>query len=165
MNLIDLIQPIFELTFTFILGSLIFLGFRAIQSHWSDIPDVEIVTHSFEKGKTEYTEPPRPHSKTFGDFLQLALMSTPNRQKKLTQVFSLLIQEYIEIGEHNGKYSENLTLLINNPNQWLQDQHDHIKRTNLSRKRYTSDILYERFIEILIEVQDLLGIPLLSEIE
>ncbi len=165
MNLIDLIQPIFELTFTFILGSLVFLGFRAIYKHWSDINEQQVVSYTFKKGKTEYIEPPRPHSKTFGDFLQLALMSTPNRQKKLTQVFSLLIQENIEIGEHTGKYSENLILLVNDPNKWLLDQHNQISRTNLSRERYTSDILYEQFIQILIEVQELLGVTLLSEME
>ncbi len=165
MNLIDIIQPIFELTFTFILGSFVFLGFRAIYSHWSDINEQEVDSHSFKKGKTEYIEPPRPHSKTFGDFLQLALMSTPNRQKKLTQVFSLLIKEYIESEDHTGNYSENLTLLLNDPNKWILDQHDQINRTNLSRNRYTSDILYEQFIQILIEVQALLGITLLSEME
>lgn len=163
MNLIDIAVPVLMITFPFVLISLLFFGLRAIYSHWlKDIehPDV----HIYRKGNTEYNEPLRPHSKTFSDLVKLAIMSTPHRQRQLTRSFSQLLNETINHNLYSKQeISESLKSLMDNPDTWLDQIYDEISRSSELKKKYTSDILHNRFIQLLKETQELIKFPLLPE--
>lgn len=163
MNLIDVAVPILKITFPFVLISLLFFGLRAIYSHWlKDIehPDV----HIYRKGNTEYNEPLRPHSKTFNDLVKLAIMSTPHRQRQLAQTFSQLLNETINYDLYSkNAISESLKSLMDNPDTWLDQIYYEIEQSSKLKKKSTSEFLYNRFIQILKETQELIQIPLLPE--
>ena len=162
MNLIDFIRSILELTTPFVLIALIFVGYRVISSY--RIKEEEILNvYSFKKGKTEYIDPPRPLSTTFSNLLQLAMMSTPKQQKQLTDTFSRLINEQIdiELASSEIQYSASLKRLIEDPDAWFKEIYDQTANTGIFRNKHTSEILYEKFIKILAEIQEIFDIPLL----
>ncbi|WP_455139679.1 hypothetical protein [Candidatus Hodarchaeum mangrovi] len=163
MNLIDIAVPVLMTTFPFVLISLLFFGLRAIYSHWlKDIeyPDV----HNYRKGNTEYKEPPRPHSKSFSDLVELAIMSTPHRQRQLARTFSQLLNETLNHDLFTENLmSESLKSLIDNPDRWLDQMYDEISRSSELKKKFTSEILHNHFIQLLKEIKELIQIPLLPE--
>ena len=166
MSLIDRIQSILITTIPLVIIALIFLGYRAVSSH--RIREGEITNdYSFKKGKIEYNDPPRPHSPTFNDFLQLAMMSTPGLQTQLTHTVSRLIKEQIDIELVSSKiqYSTSLNGLIEDPDAWLKEIYDKIAKTDISHSKQASEILYEKLIKILAEIQEILNLPLLLESE
>jgi len=142
---------------------LIILGFRAISSHWFKDEEVTYID-SFNKGKTEYIDPPRPNSPIFNELFHLALMATPNLQKRLTHTFSRVIKEQINITHVSSErqYSSSFKRLIEDPDLWLQEIYDYHIQTNVSRTKSTSEMLYENFLIILIELQEILGVPLVE---
>jgi hypothetical protein len=165
LNLIDYIQPVFELLYPFILFSLLLFGWRAINSYWLN-QETTRELNQFKKGKIKYLESPRPLSSNFKKFLQLALMSTPTRQKQLTELFSDSIKEYLEVRPQprSTQFSEGLNLLINDPISWLQHQYDNIASLSKhQKKKSTSDFLYEEYIVILLELEILLDIQMLYQ--
>ncbi|MFX0182618.1 MAG: hypothetical protein ACFE95_05995 [Candidatus Hodarchaeota archaeon] len=167
MNLIDYIQPFFEILYPFILFSLLLFGWRAINSYWLK-QETTRESNKFKKGSIKYIESPRPLSSNFKKYLQLALMSTPTRQKQLTELFSDSIKEYLELYPQPRKrqFSEGLNLLINDPSSWLQYQHDNIASLSKhQKKKSTSDFLYEEYISILLELEILLDIEMLNKMD
>ncbi|MFX0171498.1 MAG: hypothetical protein ACFE9L_06230 [Candidatus Hodarchaeota archaeon] len=167
MNIIDIIHPIFEFLLTFILISLLLFGWRTINSYWSKQKTKKEQTN-FKKANVEYKDPPRPLSKKFYGFFQLALMTTRHRQEQLTRTFSNSIKEYLELKPQLGnvKFSSNFNLLINDPNLWLQRQYDIISSSTKSQKKKSSpDFLYEEYVKILVELEELMDIQLLCPAE
>lgn len=143
---------------------LIFLTFWAINSFRSK--RIEENTYLFEKAKTEYLKPPRPHSELYTDFLQLTSSAYSKQQVKIALVLSQLIKDYMELSGHTVSsesinLSKNLKLLLTDPDEWFSLQLNFIDRSELSRKEGLS----KRYIQILDEVQQLLNIPLVSEME
>jgi hypothetical protein len=142
---------------------MIILGFRAISSHWFKEEEASYVD-SFDKGKTEYIDPPRPNSPIFNELFHLALMATPNQQKRLTHTVSRVIKEQMNIihvsSEH--PYSTSFKRLIEDPDLWFQEINDYHIQTTGSRAKSTSEMLYENFLIILIELQEILGVPLVE---
>lgn len=114
----------------------------------------------------KYIESPRPLSSNFKKYLQLALMSTPTRQKQLTELFSDSIKEYLELRPQprSRQFSEGLNLLINDPSSWLQHQYDNIAGKH-QKKKSTSEFLYEEYIAILLELEILLDIQVLNKMD
>ncbi|MFX0050374.1 MAG: hypothetical protein ACFFAJ_13250 [Candidatus Hodarchaeota archaeon] len=167
MNIVDVIRPIFELLLQFILISLLLFGWRTINSYWSKQEPKKLQT-KFMKANVKYKDPPRPLSKKYYGFLQLAQMTTRHRQEQLTRAFSNSIKEYIELKPQLGKveFSTNFNLLIDNPNLWLQHQYDIITSfSKFKKKKSTSDFLYEEYIKILVEMEELMDIQLLFPAE
>ena len=142
---------------------LIILGFSAISSRWfkeEELPSID----SFSKGKMEYLDPPRPNSPKFKELFHLALMATSNQQKRLTHTFSRIIKEQISITQASSKrpYSTSFKRLIEDPDLWLQEIYDHPTQITGSRTKSTSEMLYENFLSILLELQEILGVPLVE---
>ncbi len=167
MNIADAVNPVFELFLQFILFSLLFYGWRTINSYWLK-EELLKDQNKFRKGKIKYKEPPRPFSKVFYGFLQLALMKTHSRQEQLTRVFSNSIKEYLELKPQLGnvKFSDNFNLLVNDPNSWLQHQYDKIIYSKkFQRKKSVSDFLYEEYIKVLVELEESMDIQLLVKSE
>ncbi|MFX0123142.1 MAG: hypothetical protein ACFFAE_05850 [Candidatus Hodarchaeota archaeon] len=163
MNLLELMKPGFELTYTFVLGALVFLTFRAAYSHWADQNDQKGGYRRFLKAKKEYIDPPRPRSKSYFDFLQLAKMTSRTRQERLTHVVSQLIKEHSKLSNQTEKleYSENLISLITDPYKWFLKQEEKINKSDVAiLEDKTSEHLYEQFTQILTEYQQLTGISL-----
>lgn len=160
MNLIDILKPGFELTFTFVFGALLFLTFRTVYSHWSD--QTEQIDHHFFKAKREYTDPPRANSKSFSDFLQVAKMTSRTRQERLTHILSQLIKDHSELRDRTEEleYSENLTSLITDPHKWFLNQQESINQSDTFLENKTAELLYEQFTQILTELQQLTGLSL-----
>ena len=167
MNINSVIEPVVEWLFTFILATLIFVVARAIHSHWLKEYFVSRKDDDFSKGKLDYTAPPRPHSQSFVTYFQLALMSTPHRQRRLAQLTSQLINEQLTINDNISTIntSENLQLLLKDPNRWIETQYDQISKTIRSDRRYTSDYLYEEFLLLLSEVEKIVDVPLIFDKE
>ncbi|MHA2174654.1 MAG: hypothetical protein ACXABI_07485 [Candidatus Hodarchaeales archaeon] len=166
MNLIDILQPIFELFFPFFVMLLVFLSWRSIRSFWSQEFDLSQPI-KLKKGTTVFKDPIRPHSKSFYTYLQLAFMTTPNRQKRLVQMLSERLKDSLEYHPQysNKKMSKDLELLINDPNQWLQTQYSKISISRFSRNKIGSDILHKRIIELLVEVKDIYDLQILPNLE
>ncbi len=154
-----------NISFIIILILLIIFTYRVINSY--SLKQFKSVIYHLERAKAEYIEPPRPHSKSYIDFLQLASSIHSSQQKRLTLVLSQLIKDNIEIRRQTGNLmcSENLNLLINDPNGWYRQQSALIVRSGSSRKKDLPDILYKQYIQILNEVEELLGISLISKME
>ena len=166
MNLIDLIKPIFELIFPFMIMILAFFVWRAIKSFWSLEIDVS-QKYQFRKGETEYRDPVRPHSKSFYTYMQLAFMTTPNRQRQLVKQLSERIQETKEIHAQvsNKKISSNLSLLMEDPEEWLKNAQKKMSSQRITRQKTLSDIIYEEILQILTEVDSLYDVQILPNLE
>ena len=166
MNLIDLIKPIFELIFPFMIMILAFFVWRAIKSFWSLEIDVS-QKYQFRKGETEYRDPVRPHSESFYTYMQLAFMTTPNRQRQLVKQLSERIQETKEIHAQvsNKKISSNLSLLMEDPEEWLKNAQKKMSSQRITRQKTLSDIIYEEILQILTEVDSLYDVQILPNLE
>ena len=144
---------------------LILITFWAINSY--RVNQIESKGYIFEKAKIEYFEPPRPHSESYNDFLKLTSSEYVKQQEKLPAILSQLIEDYMEVvGYTMVNYdsinlSENLKLLLTDPDEWFYLQLNIIDSSNLSRK----EELAKRYIQILNEVEQLLGVSLVSEKE
>ncbi|MCK4848235.1 MAG: hypothetical protein KAT16_04350 [Candidatus Heimdallarchaeota archaeon] len=166
MSLIDVMGPAFELIFPFIVIILVFLVWRAIRSFWSQ----EIYVrrkHQFIKGKTEYWDPARPYSESFYAYLQLAFMTTQNRQQQLVKQLSDRLKETKELHPQvpNKTLSSNLSLLMEDSEEWLKNVQKKISSIRSKRRKLSSDILYEEILQILIEVNSLYDIQILPNLE
>ena len=166
MNLIDLIKPIFELIFPFMIMILAFFVWRAIKSFWSLEIDVS-QKYQFRKGETEYRDPVRPHSESFYTYMQLAFMTTPNRQRQLVKQLSERIQETKEIHAQvsNKKISSNLSLLMEDPEEWLKNAQKKMSSQRITRQKTLSDIIYEEILQILTELDSLYEVQILPNLE
>lgn len=168
MNIIDLFSEFFldfENIFIIIILILVILTYRVINSQRPK--QIQPVLYHFEKAKTEYIEPSRPHSKSFNDFLQLASGVHAKQHEKLTQILSQLIKDYIKLKDHEGNlvFSESLNLFISDPKGWYRHQSALITSSSKLRKKDSSDIFYNHFVQILEELQQLLDIVLLPKME
>jgi hypothetical protein len=145
---------------------LVFLSWRSIRSFWSQEFDLSQPI-KLKKGTTVFKDPIRPHSKSFYTYLQLAFMTTPNRQKRLVQMLSERLKDSLEYHPQYStkKMSKDLELLINDPNQWLQTQYSKISISRFSRNKIGSDILHKRIIELLVEVKDIYDLQILPNLE
>ena len=166
MNLIDLVQPIFELMFPFFVMILAFFSWRAIRSFWSQEYDIS-QKYRLKKGATIFKDPIRPHSKSFYTYLQLAFMTTPNRQQRLVKILSDRLKESIEMHPNytSQVMSKDLELLINDPDQWLRNQYTKISYSRFSRNKITSDILHDQIIKLLTEVKNVYDLQVLPDLE
>ncbi len=131
---------------------------------------IKLVTYHFEKAKTEYIEPPRPYSKSYNELLRLLTSVHSRKQKELIVMLSQLIKDYAELTGQmdNIMRNKNLILLINEPKAWYRHYSQEmtlITRSGVFHKKDPSEIFYQKFIEILTEVQQVLGIPLISKME
>jgi hypothetical protein len=135
---------------------LAFFTWRAIRSFWSQQYDLS-QKYKLKKGATEFHDPIRPHSKNFYAYLQLALMITPNRQERLTKIISKRLKEFLELYPYYSpqKMSEELELLINEPNKWLKNQYEKHAISRFSRKKVTADFLHDQIIKLLTEIEDI----------
>ncbi len=141
---------------------LIFLTFWAINSH--RVKQKESQTPQFKKARTEYLKPPRPHSESYNNFFRLASSVYSKQQKKIALVLSQLIKDYMELSDHSSErknLSENLKLILTDPDEWFLLQLDLIDRSEVSRKQGLS----KSYIQVLDEVQHLLNISLVFEME
>jgi len=167
MSTIEPLIETFEYFFPVIVLLLIGLGAVAIRSIFpkktGSIEDYYI----FEKGNTDYFEPPRPHSDLYRDYLHVALMSTLNRRQEFAILVSKIIKEHIEEKQHLTKieYSQNLETLLSNPKKWLQNKDKVLSLPSTSKKNTVLDILYLQYVEIFTEVEQLLDINLLPKLE
>jgi len=166
MNLIDLIKPVFEIMFPFMVMILAFFVWRAIKSFWSQEIDVSKNFH-FKKGDTEYKDPARPHSKSFYTYMQLAFMTTPNRQQELVKLLSIRLKETKELHTHTSKkkLSSNVTLLMEDPEEWLKNAQKKMSSPRFNRRKFSSDILYEEILQILTEVNSIYDVRILPNLE
>jgi hypothetical protein len=167
MNNIESMSLIIEQFFPFILAILIFLSILALRSLWPRfIPSIESF-YSFEKGQTEYFEPSRPHSDIFHDYLKLSLMSTGYRQHEFTLLVSNMVKEHIETKSalSNQNYSDSLAHLLLNPNSWLISKLDMIEMSNKKKENLIFEFLFQQYVEIFTELEDLLDINLLPELK
>jgi len=166
MNLIDVIKPIFELMFPFMVMILAFFVWRAIKSFWSLEIDVS-QKYQFRKGETEYRDPIRPHSESFYTYMQLASMTTPNRQQQLVKQLSERIKETKEMNMQvsNKEISSNLSLLMEDPEEWLKNTQKKMSSPRITRRKPFSDIMYEEILQILTEVDSLYDVQILPNLE
>ena len=166
MNLIDIVGPIFEFMFPFMVLILAFLVWKAINSILTNELDVSN-KYQFKKGDTEFKDPFRTHSKSFYTYMQLAFMTTPNRQKQLVNQLSDRINETknakIHVSQNN--FSPSLSLLLEDPETWLTNILKSTHTIRIKRKKITSDILYDEIIKILTEVNSLYDIEILPNLE
>jgi hypothetical protein len=163
MNLIELTQQFFGLGFPLILIGLFILILKIFNSYHL-IPDPLIETIQFRKGNTTYRNPPRPNSSTFDKYLYLALMTTPDYQRQLLITIADLIKKNIEHQpqEVRIKLSENLILLVDHPDLWLQQEYEKIKTFKRKEKEKH---LHAEIYRILTEVEEKIGVKILSEKE
>ena len=154
-----------DILFVSLLVLVISLTVWAINTYRSKRVDSKV--NQFKKGKTEYLEPPRPHSESYENFLRLTSSIYSKQQKKIVLTMSQLIKDYINLGgiitvsDESLNLSESLKLLLTDPDKWYYLQLNTIDRSELSRKEGLS----EQYIQILDEVQQLLNISLISEME
>lgn len=166
MSFIDRILSFIELTNPIVIIILLLLSYQAIYSQWIK-EEVDPKVYSFKKGKTEYSDPPRPHSTIFNEYLQLVLMTTTSKHRQLTHTFSRLINEQIdfELVSANIQYSISLKRLIEDPDAWLTEIYYQIPERGIFRKMHASEILHENIIKIFEELQEIFDFPLLTESE
>ncbi|MHA2224993.1 MAG: hypothetical protein ACXAC8_07300 [Candidatus Hodarchaeales archaeon] len=161
MNIADLIQPIFEIFQSFVIIILLLITLRKVyRILFRDIEEPD--NSKLKKANTEYHDPPRPNSKTFNEYLHLALMSTPERQKVLARTLAQLISEYFG---SEGEFSDNIMDLMADSNQWLLNQFQNLSFNDLPRGKDHIDILHEKYIQIFEEIQQHLGFSLVSRKE
>ncbi|MFW9904610.1 MAG: hypothetical protein ACFFFH_09780 [Candidatus Thorarchaeota archaeon] len=153
-----------DILFISLLVLVIFLTIWALNSYKSQ--QVESKSNLFEKGKTQYLEPPRPHSELYKNYIRLTSSVYSKQQKKTAFVMSQLIKEYFDLKSQtpiteNKNLSKTLRLFLTDPDEWFSLQLNFIDRSGLPRK----EGLFKHYIQILDEVEQLLSIPLLSEME
>ncbi len=167
MSTIEPLIEIFEQYFPVIVFLLIGLCAVAIRSIFPKKTGSIEDYYMFEKGNTDYFEPPRPHSDLYRDYLHVALMSTSHRQQEFAILVSKMIKEHIEEKKHLKmiEYSQNLDTLLSNPKMWLQNKDKILPLPSTSKKNTALDILYLQYVEIFTEVEQLLDIHLLSKLE
>ena len=165
-DIINIIEPYYELLFHLIVAVLSFLVWRAVRSIWSQEMDISQIYH-FRRGASEYWDPARSHSKSFAKYLELALTPTKNSQYALVEKLSELLNENTEITSTVSKkdLSPNLTLLLEDPEKWLNVTWRKGSSGRLKRKRKSSEILYEEIFKILAEVDSLYDVQIFPTLE
>ncbi len=167
MNNIESMSLIIEQFFPFILGFLIILLILAIRSLWPRFIPSNESFYSFKKSQAEYIEPSRPHSDIFHDYLKLSLMNTGYRQHEFTQLVSNMIKEQIEeksaLTYHNC--SDSLTHLLLNPKSWLVSKLDTIEMPKKQKGDLIFEFLFQQYVEIFTELENILDIDLLPELK
>lgn len=153
-----------DILFISLLVLVIFLTIWAINSYKSQ--QVDRNGYQFEKGKTQYLDPLRPHSELYKNYIRLTSSVYSKQQKKIALVMSQLIKEYFDLKSQTPisdikNLSKNLRLFLTDPDEWFSLQLNFIDRSELPRKEGLS----KQYIQILDEVQQLLSITLLSEME
>ncbi len=169
MNLIDvinLIEPYYELIFHIIVLILSFLVWRAIRSIWSQDIDISQI-YQFRRGDSEYRDPARSYSKSFTSYLQLALIPTANSQLALVEKLSELLNENNQIRFFVSKrdLSSNLSLLLEDPEEWLKNTRKKSSSGRFKRRKESSEILYEEILKILTEVDSLYDVKIFPKLE
>ncbi len=161
--IIDIIKFFFPL----VVSILIALSLLALRSLWPRFIFSIEDYYSFKKGKTEYFNPPRPHSDIYHDYLKLALMTTTHRQQEFANLVSRLIKEHINDKDQitSLEYSENLTNLLSNPKLWLQSKYTPLVLSYRLKKLSAFEILQQEYVEIFTEVENLLDIQILPKVE
>ncbi|MFX0209707.1 MAG: hypothetical protein ACFFDT_27245 [Candidatus Hodarchaeota archaeon] len=158
-------EGLYLFLYVILLILLIFLTIWAINSY--RLKRTKQKTTFFEKSRTEYLNPPRPHSESFNDFFRLSSSFYIRQQKKIAFLLSQLIKDYMGLSDHTTisserrNLSENLELLLSDPDKWFDLQLNLIGRSDRTQRKGLS----KRYIQILDEVQQLLGITLISEME
>ncbi|WP_455465087.1 hypothetical protein, partial [Candidatus Hodarchaeum mangrovi] len=85
-------------------------------------------------------------------------------QRQLARTFSQLLNETLNHDLFTENLmSESLKSLIDNPDTWLDHVYDEISQSPELKKKYTSEILHNHFIQLLKEIKELIQIPLLPE--
>ncbi|MFX0094406.1 MAG: hypothetical protein ACFFBD_21900 [Candidatus Hodarchaeota archaeon] len=132
---------------------------RSHQSGQVEELDGKHVRNKFKKAKTEYIDPPRPHSHSFKNYFGLASLKNPLHYQKMAFTLSNLIKDNIKLLNQTRRidYSENLSNLMNNPREWLNNQYDQIAKSGISNEKYTSEFFYEQFNQILNEVEQIIS--------
>ncbi|UCG90144.1 MAG: hypothetical protein JSU57_00015 [Candidatus Heimdallarchaeota archaeon] len=157
-----------NILFGIVLILLIIFTYRVTNTY--RLKQIKLAFHRFEKARTEYIEPPRPYSKSYIELIQLLSSIHSIKQKKLILIISQMIKDYAILTGHisNVKWSEDLSLLINNPNMWYRNYSNEISlitQPGVFRKKNSSTIFYQKLINILTEVQQVFGIPLIPKME
>lgn len=166
IDVIDLIEPYYELVFHLVVVILSFLVWRAIRSIWSQDIDISQI-YQFRRGDSEYRDPARSHSKSFAKYMQLALIPTANSQLALVEKLSELLNENNEINVIISKrdLSSNLLLLLEDPEEWLNKTRKKSYSGRLLRRKKSSEILYEEIMKILTEVDSLYDVKIFPNLE
>ncbi|MFX0084993.1 MAG: hypothetical protein ACFFAU_04900 [Candidatus Hodarchaeota archaeon] len=164
------IEPIIDIIiffFPLVISILIALSALALRSLWPRYTFSIEDYYSFKKGKTEYFDPSRPHSNIYHDYLKLALMTTTHRQQEFASLVSRLIKEHINEKDQITRleYSENLSNLLSNPKLWLQSKYTPLALPIRPRKTSAFEILYQEYVEIFTEVENILDIQILPKME
>jgi hypothetical protein len=166
IDVIDLIEPYYELTFPIIVVILSFLVWRAVRSIWSQDTDIR-QNYQFRRGDSEYQDPARSYSKLFTNYFQLALIPTVNGQLALVTKLSELLNENNEIKLITSKnvLSPSLSLILEDPEGWLKNIWEKSSSEGLKRGKQSSKIISEEILKILTEVNSLYSIPLFPKLE
>ncbi|UCE13303.1 MAG: hypothetical protein JSV04_14095 [Candidatus Heimdallarchaeota archaeon] len=167
MNIIEIVQSNLENYYILIIMILLFIALRSINSYWPKKMNDLVSYDFFEKGNTEYSEPPRPSSNSYKKFLRLASMKTKNQQKTLTQTLSHLLNDLFQMKGQKKiqECSKNLNLLLTDPERWYHYHSSLITESMSFRKVKASKVFLLLFTQILDEVQELLGISLYTDME
>lgn len=166
IDVIDLIEPYYDLAFHVIVVILSFLVWRAVRSIWSQDIDISQI-YQFRRGDSEYRDPARSHSKSFAKYLQLALIPTANSQLALVEKLSELLNENNEIELIVSKrvLSPSLSLLLEDPEGWLKIIRKKSSSGGLKRRKKSSKILSEEILKILTEVDSLYNVQICPKLE
>ena len=166
IDVIDIIEPYYDLIFHVMVVILAFFVWRAIKSVWSKDVDIS-QKYQFKRGEAEYRDPARPHSKSFTTYMQLALVTTYNSQLELVEKLSDRLNETNELHILVSKkdLSPNLSLLMEDPEEWLKKTQKKVSSTKMKRRKLSSDILYEEIFKILKEVNSLYDVQILPKLE
>ncbi|MHA1443405.1 MAG: hypothetical protein ACTSR4_01460 [Candidatus Hodarchaeales archaeon] len=94
-------------------------------------------------------------------------MTTPNRQRLLVKQLSERIKETKEMNLQvsNKEISSNLSLLMEDPEEWLKNTQKKMSSTRITRRKPFSDIMYEEILQILTEVDSLYDVQILPNLE
>jgi hypothetical protein len=169
MNLIDaidIIEPYYELLFPIIVMILSFLVWRAVRSFWSQNTDNSQM-YQFRRGDSEYQDPVRSYSKSFSNYMQLALIPTANNQLALVVKLSELLNENFQVKliVSETVLSPSLSLILEDPERWLKKIREKNPSEGRNRRKQTSKILSEEILKILTEVDSLYNIQLFPKLE
>ncbi|MFX1282522.1 MAG: hypothetical protein ACFFB5_02665 [Promethearchaeota archaeon] len=156
-----------------ILIVVIIFTYRTINSYSQG--QIKKSDYDFKKAKTRYIDPPRPNSNSYNELIRLISSNYSRRHKQVILMLSQLIRDYMKLtGEEDKiKCSENLILLIKDPNGWYRHYSDEMALkthsgtlySRIFRKKDSSEIFYQKLLIIIEEVQQVLGIPLISIME
>ena len=166
MNLIDiinLIEPYYDLTYHLIVVILSYLVWRPVRSIWSQDID-ESQTYQFRRGISEYRDPARSHSESFAKYLKLVLIPTEYSQLALVEKLIELLNEN-SLFASKRDLSPNLSLLMEDPEEWLKNTQKKSSSGRLKRRKESSKILYEEISKILTEVDTLYDVHIFPKLE